>query len=176
MSNFIEPFIIESGALGDEIGAVLTQQGRLNAIMSWALGISKLLWSTYAKEMLVIIQAIRTWWPDSLLRKFYIQTDKSCFKYLFEQHMVMLEQQKWVAKLHGYDYEVLYMPWRENLAADATLTNGGQSNTPTFNALFVSPAQIWEDIKGAAIGDAYMEKIGKLATDKPGSPWPLPMA
>ncbi|KAL5569247.1 hypothetical protein UlMin_025822 [Ulmus minor] len=58
MPNFQQPFTIESNASGEGIGAVLAQQGKPIAFMSRALGVSKLSWSTYAKEMLVIIHAI----------------------------------------------------------------------------------------------------------------------
>jgi len=60
MPNFNEPFIIESDALRDGIGAVLSHKGRPIAFMSRALGTTKCSWSTYAKEMLAIIQAIQT--------------------------------------------------------------------------------------------------------------------
>jgi hypothetical protein len=36
-----------------------------------------------------------------------------------EQRIATPEQQKWVAKLLGYDYEIIYRPGRENSAADA---------------------------------------------------------
>ncbi|KAL5779345.1 hypothetical protein ACOSQ2_010082 [Xanthoceras sorbifolium] len=81
MPNFNEPFVIESDASGEGIGAVLTQQNRLIAFMSRALGVTKQSWSTYAKEMLVIIQAIKTWRPYLIGRKFYIHTDQRSLKY-----------------------------------------------------------------------------------------------
>jgi hypothetical protein len=62
--------------------------------MSQALGTSKLSWSIYAKDMLSIIEAIRTWCSYLLGQKFYIQTDQCSLKYLLEQHMVTPEQQK----------------------------------------------------------------------------------
>ena len=76
------------------IQAVLTQQSRLIAFMSQALGTSKLSWSIYTKEMLFIIEAKRTWCSYLLGQKFYIQTDQCSLKYLLEQHMVTPEQQK----------------------------------------------------------------------------------
>lgn len=99
MPKFNEPFFIESDVSGEGIGVVLTQQGKLIAFMSQALGISKLTCSTYAKEILAIIEAIRIWQPYLLGRKFYIQTDQRSLKYLWKQRMMALEQQKWVAKL-----------------------------------------------------------------------------
>ena len=113
MPNFNELFVIESDASGDGIGAVLTQQGKPIAFMSRALGVSKRSWSTYAREMLAIIQAIQTWRPYLLGLKFYIQTDHCSLKYLLEQRIATSEQQKWVAKLLGYNYEIIYKPGRD---------------------------------------------------------------
>ena len=93
MPNFAEPFIIETDASGDGIGAVLSQQGRPIAFMSRALGTTKRSWSTYAREMLAIIQAIQTWRPYLLGRKFYIHTDQCSLMYLLEQRITTLEQQ-----------------------------------------------------------------------------------
>ena len=60
MPNFNDVFTIETDASGEGIGAVLTQQGKPVAYMSRALGMTKKSWSTYAKEMLAIVEAIRT--------------------------------------------------------------------------------------------------------------------
>lgn len=118
--------------------------------------------------MLAIIHAIRTGRPYLLGQKFYIQTDQWSLKYLLKQRVVTPEQQKWVAKLLGYDYEILYKPRRENLAADALSRVTG---SPTLNSLFVSQAQIWEEIKKTAEGDAYMKRIGKMAATTLGLPY-----
>ena len=58
MPNFQQPFTIKSDASGEGTGAVLTQQGKPIAFMSRALGVSKLSWSIYTKEILAIIHAI----------------------------------------------------------------------------------------------------------------------
>jgi hypothetical protein len=108
MSNFNDSFTINIDASGEGIGAVLLQQGKPVAFMSRALGVTKLSWSTYAKKMLAIIEAIRLWRPYLLGNKFYIQTDHRILKYLLEQRIITLKQQKWIAKLLGYDYEILY--------------------------------------------------------------------
>ena len=92
MLNFQQPFTIESNTYGDGIGVVLTQQGKPIALMSRALGVSKLSWSTYSKEMLAIIHVIQTWRPYLLRQKFYIQTDQQSLKYLLEQRVVTPEQ------------------------------------------------------------------------------------
>lgn len=49
LTNFKGPFTINTDALGEGIGAVLTQQGKLVVYMNRTLGVSKESWSTYAK-------------------------------------------------------------------------------------------------------------------------------
>lgn len=87
--------------------------------MSRALGVIKKSWSTYAKEMLAIVEAIWVWRRYLLGKKFYIQTDQRSLKYFLEQRVATPEQQKWVVKLMGYDYKILYKPNRENSTVDA---------------------------------------------------------
>jgi hypothetical protein len=144
MPNFNESFTIETDASGEGIGAVLTQQGKPIAFLSRALEVAKLSWSIYAKEMLAILQAIRTWRPYLLGKKFFIQMDQRSLKYLLEQRIGTPEQQRWVAKLLGYDYEIIYHPGRDNSAADALSRVSG---SPILNALFVPQVSLWEDIK-----------------------------
>ncbi|XP_073266436.1 uncharacterized protein [Populus alba] len=63
MPNFKDVFTVETDASGDGIGAILSQQGKPIAFMSKALGVAKKSWSTYAKKMLAILEAIRLWPP-----------------------------------------------------------------------------------------------------------------
>ncbi|KAB5529709.1 hypothetical protein DKX38_019790 [Salix brachista] len=63
MPNFNDSFTIETDASGDGIGAVLSQQNKPFAFMSRAVGVMKKIWSTYAKKMLVNVEAIRLWRP-----------------------------------------------------------------------------------------------------------------
>ena len=69
--------------------------------------------------MLAIIEAIHMWRLYLLGKKFYIQTDQRSLRYFLEQRIATPEQQKWVAKLLGYDYEIIYQPGCENSTADA---------------------------------------------------------
>ena len=102
--------------------------------MSRALRLAKKAWSTYAKEMLAVIKAVRTWRPYLLGQWFVIQTDQRSLKYLLEQKIATPDQQQWMVKLMGYDYEIQYRPGKENAAADAL---SRRTDSPTLNHLFV---------------------------------------
>lgn len=91
--NFNDSFTIETDASGDGIGAVLLQQGKPIEFMSRALGVTKKSWSTYSKEMLAILEAIRLWRPYLLGKRFFVLTDQRNLKYFLEQRVATPEQQ-----------------------------------------------------------------------------------
>lgn len=136
--------------------------------MSRALGVTKKSWSTYAKEMLVIIEAICLWRLYLLSKKFYIQTDQRSLKLFLEQQMATLEQQQWIGKLLGYDYEIVYRLGRENSIADVLSCKQGN---PILHNIFFLQVSIWEDIKQAATKDPYIQLMGCKTTDHPEGPY-----
>lgn len=166
--DFSIPFVIQTDAAGDGIGAVLTQNGRAIAYMSRSLGIAKQSWSTYARQMLAIVIAVRTWRPYLLGRRFTIQTDQRSLRYLLKQRILTPEQQKWMGKLVGYDYEITYNPGTANTAADAL---SRRSNSPCLNAIYAQHSDLWNDIRRLVAQDPYLLKLGRAADDKTGGPY-----
>lgn len=59
--DFSKDFIVESNAIRNGIGAILSQEGQLVAYYSEALKCSMFHLSAYEKEMLAIVKAIRKW-------------------------------------------------------------------------------------------------------------------
>jgi hypothetical protein len=64
--------------------------------------------SIYEKEMLAILHVVDLWCPYLLGKCFQIKIDHQSLKYFLEQRPSSLEKQKWVTKLFGYDYEIIY--------------------------------------------------------------------
>jgi hypothetical protein len=119
LPDFTKPFIIECDASGDGIGAVLMQTGQPLAYLSQGLKGKSLNLSTYEKELLALVMAIRKWRHYLLGHSFKVRTDQQALKYLLEQRIGTPAQQKWVSKLLGFDFTVEYKKGRENRAADA---------------------------------------------------------
>ena len=52
-------------------------------------------------------------------RHFKVKTDHDSLKHFLEQRLSPEEQQKWVTKMFGYDFEIIYKKWKLNDVADA---------------------------------------------------------
>ncbi|KAA0055700.1 Ty3/gypsy retrotransposon protein [Cucumis melo var. makuwa] len=119
MPDFNLPFEIESDASGVGVGAVLTQCRKPVAYFSKTLSMRDRARPVYERELLAVVLAVQRWRPYLLGRKFTVKTDQRSLKFLLEQRVVQPQYQKWVAKLLGYSFEVVYQPGLENKAADA---------------------------------------------------------
>ena len=59
-------------------------------------------------------------WKSYLIgRHFKVKIDHDGLKYFLEQRLSLEEQQKWVNKLLGYDFEIIYKIGKQNMVAHA---------------------------------------------------------
>ncbi|MCP6093602.1 Ty3/Gypsy family RNase HI domain-containing protein, partial [Klebsiella pneumoniae] len=67
---------------------------------------------------LAIIHELKEWRPYLMGRHFKVNTDHDSLKYFLEQRLSLEEQQKWVTKMLGYDFEIIYKKGKQNVFAD----------------------------------------------------------
>lgn len=119
LPNFTKPFVLEADACGYGIGAVLMQDGKPIAFLNKTLGPKAAAASTYDKEAIAILEAIKKCKHYFASTSLVIRTDQQSLKYIQEQRLVEGIQHKLLIKLLGYNYTVEYKKGRENRAADA---------------------------------------------------------
>jgi hypothetical protein len=119
LPDFTRTFVLECDASGKGIGTILMQEGRPLAFTNKQLSEQILGKSIYEKEMLVILHVVDLWRPYLLEKHFQNKTGHQSLKYFLEQHISSPEKQKWVTKIFGYDYEIIYKKGKDNVVADA---------------------------------------------------------
>lgn len=117
--DFSIPFTLETDALASAIGAVLLQQGHPIAYYSKTLCPQLQYSSTYVRELYAITSVVRKWRHYLLGSSFIILIDHKSLKDLMSQVIQTPEQQNYLVKLLGYDYEIKYKPGSTNIVADA---------------------------------------------------------
>jgi hypothetical protein len=73
----------------------------------------------YEKEMMAILHVVHTWIPYLLGRHVQIKTYHDSLKYFLEQRLSYPEQNKWLTKMLGYDYEIIYKKGKDNIRTNA---------------------------------------------------------
>lgn len=95
------------------------QSGQPVAFYSKPLGPQALALSTYEKELLAIVMSVQKWKHYLSHHQFIIHTDHQSLKYIMEQRITTVLQQKWFMKLLGLDYIIKYKKGLENKVVDA---------------------------------------------------------
>jgi hypothetical protein len=119
LPNFAEAFTLETDAYGSGIGVVIMQQGRAIAYFSAALCPKNAAMSTYEKEALAIIEALKCWRHYFLGSKLIIKIDQQSLKFITDQRVAKGIQHKLMLKLLEFDFTIEYKRGKENLVADA---------------------------------------------------------
>jgi hypothetical protein len=138
LPDFTKTFVLECDASRKGIGTVLMQHGRPLDFTSKQLSERNLGKSIYEKEMLSILHVVDLYRPYPLGKLFQIKTDHQSLKYFLEQCLSSPEKQKWVTKLFGYDYEIIYKKAKDNVVVDA-LSIKYEDEGSLFSLSFIIP-------------------------------------
>ncbi|CAN6347636.1 unnamed protein product [Urochloa humidicola] len=163
LPDFTKPFILETDASGSGIGAVLMQNGKPISFLSKTLGPKASAASTYEKEALAILEALKKWKHYLASTSVIIRTDQQSLKYIHDQRLVEGVQHKLLIKLLGFNYTVEYKKGKENTVADAL-----SRATHTSEILALSAAiPVWmEQVTSSYEQDQHcLQMISKLSID-----------
>lgn len=137
LPDFTRPFELQTDASATGIGAVLLQDNHPIAYFSKRLTPRLRSSSAYTREMYAITESVR-WWRQYLLgRRFIVYTDHQSLRSLLHQTVQTPDQHKWLTKLLGFEFDIIYKPSIQNRPADA-LSRLHDEPPPTCLSLLAS--------------------------------------
>lgn len=163
MPDFKKTFIVETDASEYGLGAVLMQDNRPLAFFSKLLGPQTKHKSVYEKELTAMCLAIEKWKHYLLGRYFIVRTDQQSLRHLMVQREVNIEYQKWVRKLIGFNFEVLYKSGVSNRVADALSRKNGTE--VILGALVTTTGVKWDELQKEIEQDTTIQDIKKGVQD-----------
>lgn len=122
MPDWNRPFEMETDASDIAVGAILFQRDvtgakRTIAYHSKSLSGCEKRWSATDKEFYAIISASRKW-PTFCAQGITFHTDHKPLTYLKGNSKVKGKHARWLLELENFEYEIAYIPGKENKAAD----------------------------------------------------------
>ena len=124
--DFTRPFLLSTDASLDGIGAVLSQvqegevRARPIAFASKSLSQSQKNYPAHRLEFLALKWSVCEKFSHWLKgHKFTVWTDNNPLTHILTKPKLDCCEQRWVAKLASYDFDIKYIPGQQNVVADA---------------------------------------------------------
>ena len=123
LPEFAKRFYLDTDASNLAIGAVLSQKDENEDLkpvicISRKLHAAEINYTVTEKECLAVVWAVKKL-RIYLTREFTIRTDHQALKWLLNLKETTGRLMRWILILQEYKYEILYLPGKENVMADA---------------------------------------------------------
>jgi hypothetical protein len=112
-------FDVYCDVLGNGLGCVLMQEGRVIAYASRQLHRHEEHYPTHDLELAAVVQALKIWRHYLLGNICHLYMDHKSLKYIFTQSELNMRQRRWLELIKDYDLEIHYHPRKANVVVDA---------------------------------------------------------
>ncbi|KAD7117361.1 hypothetical protein E3N88_04629 [Mikania micrantha] len=166
LPDFSQPFVVECDASSDGVGAILIQEDHPIAYFSKGFSLINRLKSAYDRESLALVLAVQKWNHYLMGRHLFIKTDHYTLKFLLEQRVTTVEQQRLLLKLMPYDFSIVHRAGKLNKGADAL---SRRPSTVQLCALVLSKSLVVEEIISELHRDPFTHSIMQKLSHDPNS-------
>jgi hypothetical protein len=102
-------FLVCMDACHEGLGGVLMQENHVIVYESQKLKKNEENYITHVWELAAIIHALKMWRHYLVGRKLLLLTDNIALKYVFDKHNLNSHQERWLAFLSEYDFEIKHI-------------------------------------------------------------------
>ena len=136
--DFGLPFVLQTDASGEGLGAVLAQvQGGVERVIAYAsrgLNPAENRYPAHKLEFLALKWAVTDKFYDHLYgRRFSVQTDNNPLKYVMSTAKLDATGQRWVSRLSAFNFDIHYRRGKSNANADALSRMSNQEVTQVLH-------------------------------------------
>ncbi|MCI26512.1 RNA-directed DNA polymerase (Reverse transcriptase), partial [Trifolium medium] len=119
---------------------------------------------------MALVLCIQHWRHYLLGREFIVYTDHKSLKHFLQQKITSPDQQCWLAKLLGYQFEVKYKPGLENRAADALSRCYDELDLCTIISYpqWVESQRLLDEVKNDTTIQKLIQEVSSNPDSKPG--------
>jgi hypothetical protein len=119
MPDMEKPFSIYCDALGQGLGCVLMQDGRVVAYASQQLRKHEVNYPNHDLALAVVVHALKIWRHNLMGTRCELYMNHKSLKYIFTQSNMNFRQRRWLELIKDYDLGINYHPGKTNVVAGA---------------------------------------------------------
>ncbi|MCO5568575.1 hypothetical protein L7F22_022274 [Adiantum nelumboides] len=157
-----KPFVLETDASGEAMGAVLMQRERPIAFESKKLDRAQRNYSAYEQKLLAIIHALKKWRHYLYGVTFEVRSYHESLKWLSSQNELQGRKARWAEILQEFDLQICYQRGKYNVVADAL------SRIPEINELSftIFKNDFLETLRGLCEHDPAFSEVWPTVRDR----------
>ena len=168
-----KPFDVQCDASGECVGAVLNQEGHAIAYESKRLQGAEKTASTYEKELMAVIHALKMWKHYLMGSEFTIRTAQQSLRFFLSQPKMSEKQLRWANYLAQFHFTIMHTPGTQNKVADSlsrrpqihAISTAYHIDLTTLRDLYATDEDfqiIWSKLPHGDLVPSYVIKEGFL--------------